>query len=135
MISSPTTRAPFLLYLACHTLLEAIFAGVALMKPLPASSAAWAYISLAFDAPVGVRLTNTSALVSSRPLEMLAGFALLPVIWLTVLVSGSWTSCRRRLEGHRSHNSVRKVCSCPVCVVLLSGSATEERRYRLALKV
>src|SRR5438874_12676187 len=76
MISSPTTRAPFFLYLACHTLLEAIFAGVALMKPLPASSAAWAYISLAFDAPVGVRLTNTSALVSSRPLVMLAGFDL-----------------------------------------------------------
>src|SRR2546421_1838664 len=80
MISSPTTRAPFLLYLACHTLLEAIFAGVALMKPLPASSAAWAYISLAFDAPVGVRLTNTSALVSSRTLEMLEGFALLGCI-------------------------------------------------------
>src|SRR5881628_1178068 len=77
MISSPTTRAPFFLNLACHTLLEAIFAGVALMNALPASSAAWAYISLAFEAPVGVRLTNTSVLVSSRALAMLAGFALL----------------------------------------------------------
>src|SRR5213593_710625 len=78
--SSPTTSAPFFLNLACHTLLEAIFAGVALMNALPASSAAWAYISLAFDAPVGVRLTNTSALVSSRTLEMLEGFALLGCI-------------------------------------------------------
>src|SRR5438876_10258157 len=80
MMSSPTTRALFLLYLVCHTLLEAIFAGVALMKPLPACSAAWAYLSLAFVAPVGVRLTNTSVLVSSRTLEVLEGFALLGCI-------------------------------------------------------
>src|SRR5207245_11024732 len=55
IISSPTTRAPFFLYLLCHTLFEAILAGVALMNALPACNAAWAYISLAFEAPVGVR--------------------------------------------------------------------------------
>src|SRR5438552_18512408 len=80
MMSSSTSMTLFILYLACHTWLEALFAGVALMKPLPASSAAWAYISLAFEAPVGVRLTNTSVLVSSRTLEMLEGFALLGCI-------------------------------------------------------
>src|SRR6266567_630137 len=60
MMSSPTTRAFFFLYLACHVLFEAIFAGVALMNARPACRAAWAYMSLAFEAPVGVRLTSTS---------------------------------------------------------------------------
>src|SRR6266699_4505461 len=80
MMSSPTTRAFFFLYLACHVLFEAIFAGVALMNARPACRAAWAYMSLAFEAPVGVRLTSTSVLVSSRTSVMLDGFALLGCI-------------------------------------------------------
>src|SRR6266704_803575 len=71
--SSPASGIFFFRYFDCHALFEAIRAGVALMKALLDCRAAWAYIWLAFDAPVGVRFTNISDFDSVRVLAVLLG--------------------------------------------------------------
>src|SRR5213593_4103960 len=76
-MSSPTRMDFLRLYTVCHFLFEATFDGVALMYAHPERRAICAYISLAFLAPVGVRLTRIFTSESRRTLGMLAGFALL----------------------------------------------------------
>src|SRR5881409_92712 len=79
--SSPASGIFFFRYLDCQALLEAIRAGVALMRALLDCRAAWAYIWLAFAAPVGVKLTSTSAFDSLRVLDTLFGFESLTTIF------------------------------------------------------
>src|SRR2546421_7085664 len=79
--SSPARGIFFFRYLYCQALLEAIRAGVALMKALLDCKAAWAYIWLAFDAPVGVKFTNTSAFDSVSVLAVLLGLESLTSIF------------------------------------------------------
>src|SRR5207249_11722259 len=79
--SSPASGIFFFRYLDCQALLEAIRAGVALMKALLACRAAWAYIWLAFVAPVGVRFTKTSTFDSIKFLAMLLGLESLTAIF------------------------------------------------------
>src|SRR5437762_148431 len=79
--SSPASGIFLFRYLDCHALFEAIRAGVALMKALLDCRAAWAYIWLAFDAPVGVKFTNTSAFDSVSVLAVLLGLESLTSIF------------------------------------------------------
>src|SRR5260370_150966 len=80
-MSSPASGIFFLRYLDCQALFDAIRAGVALMRALLDCRAAWAYIWLAFVAPVGVKLTSTSAFDSVRVLATLLGFESLTTIF------------------------------------------------------
>src|SRR5437879_13916468 len=79
--SSPATGIFLFRYLDCHALFEALRSGVALMKALLDRRAAWAYIWLAFDAPVGVKFTNTSAFDSVSVLAVLLGLESLTSIF------------------------------------------------------
>src|SRR2546422_2974874 len=107
MTSSPATGRFFWRYLSCHFLSDAILAGVALMNAQSLRNAASAYISLALEAPVGVRFTRMSVLASFRRRERLDGLESLICILSPTTVdipSSGWAIATFTPRGAGSEN-------------------------------